>query len=231
MTKRRTVVAIIPVRELEDTKVRLSSVLTKPERAELTLAMLGRVISAIEKSENVRMTIMVCSEEEERLSRLVERSCNKIIVIPESKHHGGVNSAVEDGITCALERFGYVESIVVIPSDLPLLSGEVLDDAISKLDSFDFLIAPSMKRDGTNLLLFNLPQGRIPLHYDDDSYTKHLAAAKRLEMKYLILEQETLSFDVDSVEDYEKLKTGVKARSFAELISAIRNPSEVERHQ
>lgn len=210
-------VVIIPVRQFTSTKLRLRSVLSKTQRANLTCSLLLNVLSQVEKSQAVG-AIVVASKPD--LVRKRVRGFSKVRVIRESRYHGGVNSAMQDGLKYIGKKHQDA-SIILIPSDLPLLTFKALDNIISLLEKYDLLINPSSKLDGTSLLAFNLGLGQIPFHYDDDSFRKHWAEVKELKIKHLILKMREFSFDVDSDRDLERLSKTLKALSFRELLAKL----------
>jgi 2-phospho-L-lactate/phosphoenolpyruvate guanylyltransferase len=210
---KRKVVAIIPVREFKNTKLRLGRWLGSPQRAALTISLLYRVLTALQHSK-VQATVIVATDMRST-SRVAKKF--KSLVIHEKRHHAGVSKAMEDGIAYALSHFTEATSFMLIPSDLPFLSRDAINEAISKLEDKDLVISPSMKRDGTSLLLFNFPRGKIPLHYDDYSYKRHLKEAKKLHVRYSIFPKKAFSFDVDSISDLRKLMKSLKAESVQEI--------------
>jgi 2-phospho-L-lactate/phosphoenolpyruvate guanylyltransferase len=207
-------VAIIPVREFKDTKLRLRKFLDASERAQLTRAFLNHVLEAIQRSD-IQGVIIVASDKRE-VNRLAT-AFPKAYVLKEQRHHGGVNRAMEEGINYARNKFKNVDSIMLIPSDLPLLSTKALNAVISELKSYDLILAPSAKRDGTDLILFNISKGEIPFHYDDNSYKKHVAEARRRKIRYKVYHSKEFLFDIDSPGDFRKLMEELKVRTFQEL--------------
>ncbi len=208
---------IIPVREFTNTKLRLSPVLSKAQRAKLTLALLRKVLSEVERSNAVE-AIVVTSRPDLVARHILDFP--KTRVIKESKHHGGVNSAMRDGLKAAGKRYP-ASSVLLIPSDLPFLSFRALDKVALLMEKYDLLISPSSKLDGTSLLAFNLESGRIPFHYDDDSFNKHRAEAKKMKIKHRILRMRGFSFDVDSGSDLRNLMRALQVVSFQELLRKL----------
>jgi 2-phospho-L-lactate guanylyltransferase len=211
-------VAIIPVREFKNTKLRLRSVLSESERSALTKSLLNHVLAQLQESQ-IDKVVIIASDK--RSASSIARGFSKAVIIRESKHHGGVNYAMEDGMMYWRTHFGDATSFMLIPSDLPLLSSEAINEAISKLDYNNLVISPSIKRDGTNLLLFNFPAGKIPLHYDDDSYKQHLKEAKKLNGRYSIFRKKEFLSDLDSISDLQKIMRTLEAKSLQNLFSKL----------
>ncbi|HXQ92166.1 MAG TPA: 2-phospho-L-lactate guanylyltransferase, partial [Nitrososphaerales archaeon] len=175
--------SIVPVRKFADTKVRLTNVLSREERASLTKALLRCAVSAQQQSD-LREILIVSPKPEE--VGLFLHDFVKIRVIRESHTHSGVNSAMSDGIQ-EIRRLPEESKVLLMPSDLPFLSTEVINRIIRLLDEYDLIINPSEKKDGTNLLAFHLSK-MIPLHYNDNSFSKHKKEAEMGKLKFLTID-------------------------------------------
>jgi 2-phospho-L-lactate guanylyltransferase len=210
-------VAIVPIREIENTKLRLATALTQSQRSELSTALLHRTLRSVEGS-SIDYAWLVSSLPE-TLSGL--QQYQKLAVVRESIFHGGVNSAMRDGFVAAKSRFE-ISASILIPSDLPLVSATALNEVLESLEKYDMIINPSEKRDGTNLLGFKGPDFLITLHYDDDSYRKHLLEAGERHLNYLAIEKQEFLHDLDSYEDLSFAKKHFAAVTFEELVKEIR---------
>ncbi len=208
-------IAIVPVREFGKSKLRLRGYLSSTERSALSKALFKHVLKAL--SDARISTILVVASDQAEISKLVGKSDNTF-VISESKYHGGVNKAVTDGISYCLSEFDNISSFMIVPSDLPLLSSKAVNDAISKLSRYDLVIGPSSKLDGTSLLLFRVKKGKIPFHYDNNSYRNHVKEAKKFKIGYTIMRSKEFSWDIDTKDDLKKLMSKLKTRSFRELL-------------
>ena len=131
--------AIVPIREFESAKLRLSSSLSPVERSKLSVALINRTLSSIEKSEIDHVSLVCSDPESVHDLRSVYR---KLTITKESIRHGGVNSAMVDGLNVMKTRFDISETFL-LPSDLPLLSSAALNEIISMLQEFDLVINPS----------------------------------------------------------------------------------------
>jgi 2-phospho-L-lactate guanylyltransferase len=218
---RKFVVAIIPVREFKNTKLRMGNSLSSRERSALTISLLCHVLGQLESSQ-VEKVVIVASDK--KTVQRISRRFMKSIVITERVHHAGVNNAMKDGIAYSETNFPEVTSLMLIPSDLPLLSDLVINEAIAKLDNEELVICPSARLDGTSLLLFNFPKGSIPFHYDNDSYRQHLREARKRKLRYSIFKRKEFSFDVDTMGDLQKLKRILNVKSSEELFKKLQLP-------
>jgi 2-phospho-L-lactate guanylyltransferase len=208
--------SIIPVREFPTTKVRLGSILSEYERANLTKTLLKRVVDANQRSD-ISEIIIVSSIPDEITFLLGDFS--KAKAVRESRIHGGVNSAMFDGIE-HIRKKNINQKILLMPSDLPFISASAINNVLSLLDQYDLIINPSTKKDGTNLLAFALSH-IIHLHYDDDSYSNHLKEAQKTKLKYISTGWKEISFDIDDPEDLTSLMRELNVNSFSSLINSL----------
>ncbi len=112
-----------------------------------------------------------------------------------------MNSAVRRGIV----QLGSPEAVLVLPSDLPLVSGSEIKRLLSlKSEGLDAAIVPSASFDGTNAFAFPTRRG-LPLSYDRDSFWNHVAACARKGLSLGVSSEPGIMFDIDSPEDLRKL--------------------------
>ena len=138
----------------------------------------------------------------------------------EIKRRGGVNGAMSQGIDSLAGSLNEDSLLLLIPSDLPFLGPETVNSAISLASDFDIVINPSRKKDGTNLLLMKR-LNRIPLHYDDNSFVRHLDEASRSRLRFIVTEQKGFSFDVDDETDLTQLRIGGRGIHFSGVIDRL----------
>lgn len=205
------------MREFAESKQRLSKVLTGALRAELTLAMLSKVLRELEYS-LVDQIIVVAADQKE-IRQVLPRQC-KVEVVEESIHHGGVNLAMRDGLKLIPQSREM--GTFLIPSDLPLITSQAVDRATSLLKDYDLIINPSSKMNGTNLLGFRatIP---IDLYYDNDSVTNHVAAAQRSNLHYLAIDWKEFSTDLDDSDDLNTVMKLLGVNSFENLIAKLKD--------
>ena len=209
--------AIIPVRNFENAKQRLSGALDKAQRAALARALLTRVLRALGGTNEVIETIVVASNEKECREFLNDFQNTR--VVQETRIHGGVNSAVNDGLAITAQRIEDPK-VLILPSDLPLLSTEAVERALRLLNDNDLVINPSLRKDGTNMLAFHYSK-RIPFWYDHNSYQNHVREAVSKNLRFVEINWEEFSFDIDDKTDLDKVVKKFGAKSFAEFLSLL----------
>jgi 2-phospho-L-lactate/phosphoenolpyruvate guanylyltransferase len=209
--------AIVPIRDFGNAKRRLGRTLDKAQRAALALALLSHIIRALEGTNRIVETIVVASDEKE--SREALSSFQRIRIVQETSFHGGVNSAVIDGLA-VLAPESEDPDILILPSDLPLLSTEAVERALRLLDDHDLAINPSLRKDGTNMLAFHYSK-RIPLWYDHNSYQNHVREAMSKNLLFVETNWEEFSFDIDDEADLDAVTKKFGAKSLVSFLSLL----------
>lgn len=209
--------AIIPVRDLANTKQRLSSLLDEEKRSILTRTLLEGVLIALDCSP-IQNIVVVATDPNE--IRPIAQMHQRILIIPESKNRGGVNGAMQDGIGYLESQGKLGEIIMMLPGDLPFLDKKSIEGALKKKEEFEVLIIGSRKKDGTSLLMLD-PSKMIRLRYDDNSFLNHQVEAARQGLKVATHDDEAFSFDVDDEDDLSQLMKILSAKSFDQLISRL----------
>ena len=176
-------------------KSRLSSVLSRDERQELTTLLLSGVLKALRGAGLVATTHLVSSDS--KMLRLATRLGAGTV---REARDAGVNAAVEAGV----RALGFPAKVLVLPSDLPLLRASHLRHIIALSEQLQVVIAPSATFNGTNALVFP-PRAGLPLSYDNDSFWNHIKASGRKGLSVGIVSKPGLTFDLDSPDDLRKL--------------------------
>jgi 2-phospho-L-lactate/phosphoenolpyruvate guanylyltransferase len=207
--------AVVAVRDFRSSKLRLKEVLNEDQRSRLTQALLRRVIVSLQGS-NLKRIVIVCSKPEEVV--LMFESSEKLSVIRESTHRGGVNGAMLDGIRYMNSKTQGL--LLLLPADLPLITSRSIDEVLNMLSDFDMVICPSLREDGTNLLGFRTAK-IIPLHYDSNSYVNHVREAEVQGLKFKSIEKQEISFDLDDPRDLGELMPRLGVSEFEELLKKL----------
>jgi 2-phospho-L-lactate guanylyltransferase len=184
------VVALIPAKALASAKSRLAPSLDETERSAIALKMLRNVVSAATSSEDLD-SVGVISSDERVLDVARELGAQSI-----AEHGDGLNHALYLGRRWAMEQ-KRADALLILLSDLPLLTSEDVSHIVLAADEADVVIAPS-KDGGTNALLLR-PPNAIRFRFGPDSAARHQAEAGSLTLS--IVDRPTLAFDVDTPED------------------------------
>jgi 2-phospho-L-lactate/phosphoenolpyruvate guanylyltransferase len=194
-----TVFAIVPVKDLGETKSRLSSSLSLEERAELTLRMLEHVLATLREVGGVeRIGVMSPSPRALFLAEDAGASA-----LPQESR--GLNNGLEEGRDWAVSEGA--SSLLVLPADLPYLSAfdvRMLLKLLKEDDGGALVISPDEAREGTNALLIRPPDA-LTFAFGPGSYETHLRAARERGLVVRAYENAGVAFDVDTLEDLQVL--------------------------
>jgi 2-phospho-L-lactate guanylyltransferase len=178
----------MPVKSFATAKSRLSSILSPEERALLMRYMAAKVISAAKPLQ----VFTVCDDPE--VAEWASAQGTEISWTPGI----GLNGAVQQTFQM-LRQLGATRTVVV-HADLPLIT-----DLTGMAFQTGIAIAPNRERDGTNVI--SLPaEVDFCFSYGKGSFTRHLAQAESLGMPVHVFVEESLSFDLDTPEDYLALQ-------------------------
>ena len=178
---------LIPVKRMDQAKLRLSELLSPADRRRLGLAMLADVLRATEKWES---RFLVTNDSDAEAVGLAF-GCS-LIADPGT----GLNDALAAGTEVAR-----AVSLLILPSDVPLVS----TDDVASLFSYDeeVVIVPSADG-GTNALLRRPPDAIKPC-FGPGSAAAHRAAAEEGGLSYRTLTVDSLMLDIDVFRDLQEL--------------------------
>ena len=182
-------VIVLPVKRLEDAKIRLGSVLAPLERAALTLAMLEDVLDAALVVPG--WDTWVLSPDEAVLEVAAGRGARAI-----TEDEPPLAAAIRQAEDEALGRGA--DALAVVLPDTPLVTAGALTRALHTLGPV--VLAASTDERGTNLLLRRPPRA-IEARFGPDSYRRHLEAAAEAGLPIAVVEGPELAFDLDAPND------------------------------
>ena len=184
-------VIIIPIKSLALSKSRLSNVLTKKERVNITINMFLEVLKASKKSLSNQIWVIG----KDKIFKDICGSFNATWIEDEGN---GLNSILNNKF---LDAFKEQLTPIYIASDLPFIEFRDINKAID-LSNYgkDFVFSPAYNDQGTNLIITPiLPDFSIKL--GDNSLAKHTDQVIKLNSNFSYCKQEGLIFDLDTVED------------------------------
>jgi len=209
--------AIVPIKRFENAKTRLSSILDTDDRTRLSLLMLKDTLQILSAVHSLSQVITVSADK--RVGEIAENYGANFLL--EEKERG-VNSAVALADSYCMKKAA--DATMVIPHDLPLLDSTDISKAceLAENESRCIVICPSLRYDGTNMLL-RKPPSIIATFYDADSYNMHVKAAIRLGIPVKRLLSKGLMHDIDTPEDALEImkEETVTARSLEFIKSKI----------
>lgn len=192
-----SICAIVPVKPLYLGKSRLSAVLTELERINLNRRLFENTLKVLKETRRVTQIIVISHDAE--LLTLAYR--HGVCAIREEEY--GLNKALEKATKTILNTA--LRSVVIIPTDLPLINPEDLDLFIKESPKKNGIgIVHDRRCEGTNMLMVS-PPGCIEYQFGKNSYQNHIHQAKNKELKIKTIRISTLEFDLDLPEDYQLL--------------------------
>ncbi len=161
--------ALVPVKGFKQAKSRLGSVLPAEQCAQLAINMARDVIVALQNAENVEgITILGDASEIEDLAR--EIGCNHLADDAAADLSSNLTKAAQ-----ILTTDG-VSTLLILPSDLPTLRGEDIDELLVAHE--DGLTLCFAERDGGTNAMVITPPDAIQFRFGDRSGERHLAAGR-----------------------------------------------------
>ena len=192
------ILALVPVKDLWQAKQRLAGLLSAAERRALCLAMLEDVLGALRAARRLD-GILVFSPDEDALA-MSRRLGVAAVREPRGR---GQSEAVAAALPLCRARGA--TTVLTIPVDTPLLTGEDVDALIdfwqeSALPPPSAVIVPSADGTGTNALLLTPPEA-LPPRFGPDSLARHVREAGQRAVAHRLFSLPRLALDVDSPAD------------------------------
>ncbi|MEJ1963486.1 MAG: 2-phospho-L-lactate guanylyltransferase [Gammaproteobacteria bacterium] len=190
--RQRGACVLIAVKERARSKTRLAEALSPQARIELVRSMLSAVLSAAGNAQTVHQVIVISPE----------RDCVPPEVPVLADTGESLNSALMQA-HAVLREFGCRE-VVILPADLPKISGAEIDALVRAGRAGGFAIAPDAAGVGTNALCLISPAPFL-FQFGLDSRRLHLNEAQRMGLSPQVVRLPGLEFDVDSPTDLNLL--------------------------
>jgi len=189
---------LLPVKDLNNAKKRLTGVLTPEERFALAEAMLADTIRAVRGVELAERIVVVTNYEP--AMRVAQESGWEILregrQISESDSVDAASRICEDRGVTALLR---------VPLDVPLVQSSDIDELLAvQCEEPALVIVPSRDGLGTNAIL-RMPPALFPSHFGEGSYAKHVGEAERVGARVILRRNTRLEMDVDDEADLRAL--------------------------
>lgn len=189
---------LLPVKDLNNAKKRLTGVLTPEERFRLAGAMLADTIRAV-RGVRCAETIFVVTNYEPVMPLAEE---NQWEILREEQQISEIDSV--DAASKICEQRG-VTGLLRLPLDLPLIQSSDIDELLTvECPAPALVIVPSRDGTGTNAMM-RTPPTLFPSHFGSGSFAKHLAEAKRAHARVMVRRNARLEMDVDDEADLRAL--------------------------
>jgi 2-phospho-L-lactate/phosphoenolpyruvate guanylyltransferase len=207
------IAAIIPVKQFELSKTRLD--LTRNQKIVLTELMLKFTILNLKKCKSISTIVTISLDD--RVERISKYYGIKFVLSEEK----GVNFAIGVGDDYCKENL--VKSNIIVPIDLVFLNPFELELLLVEARKHQkcSIIVPSMRMDGTNLLL-RQPFNLFKTSYDNNSYFNHILSSKNSSAQTVIIRSNNLSEDLDTMDDFNRISAN-PINKLSQLISNLKN--------
>jgi 2-phospho-L-lactate guanylyltransferase len=188
--------AVIPFKNLEDAKERLSSRLDQHQRRALVLAMLEDVLGAVSRVAALEGVIVVTREPE-----VIDRAARFGAEILEEPANDGHTAAVHRAVR-ELER-RHATAMLCVSGDLPAITSAEIAALLCALGPPpSVVLAPSRDDRGTNAVVVS-PPGALPLRFGEPSFPAHLARACELGLRTEVMRLWGTALDLDTPGDLD----------------------------
>jgi 2-phospho-L-lactate/phosphoenolpyruvate guanylyltransferase len=201
--------AVVPVKEFEGAKQRLSPCLSAEERRMLATTMLEDVLDAVSAVKALAGVLVVTVDP--AAGSLASRYGARIVTEgARDGHTGAVTAAAR-----LLVREGRT-GMMTMPGDIPrLMSAEIAATLAAHGPAPAFTIVPAHDDLGSNTIICS-PADAVPLRFGEDSFYPHLDAARARGIDPLIVRQPGIGMDIDNPVDlitFLKMSPPVRTRT------------------
>lgn len=191
-----TLWAIVPVKPLRRGKSRLAGVISEKDREILNQYLLEHTLTTLKTIPQIGH-ILVVSRDPAALALAREKGARTV----QENGSPNLNVALERA-TAVVRGYG-ASGVLILPSDLPLLTGEDIYMMLSQSADLTpplVVVAPDRRREGTNALLV-MPPGMVSYQFGEDSFERHCAQARRAGAALRVCEVPSLTLDLDEPDD------------------------------
>ena len=194
---RQGVHAIVPVKVLSKSKIRLSPILDSKGRADLTVAILKDVLFALSNARRVESITIVSADK--KLRRVADQFRSEFIW---EGRRRGLNRALMLAIKQAVKTGK--SAILVIHADLPFVTGREVDEFLVQSSRYEVAFNPSKDEDGTNALFLQSSEMMKPA-FGKNSYENYVALARTKGLRYKVVKLDRIGSDIDEPRDFLQL--------------------------
>ena len=185
---------LLPVKPISQAKSRLSTVMTNEAREKWVRDELMHTLDVLQHVSALDHILTISADPE--VWQIAEMHQSQILQEPDVP---GLNESICRGLDWCSQQA--VDTVMIIPIDLPLLKPYCLRSALAKLIRVPgVVLVPDRHGRGTNLMVFS-PIDLIKPQYGEDSFSRHLELAKEAGVEPIIYRCPDLSIDVDNPDD------------------------------
>ncbi len=187
--------ALVPVKEVTESKQRLAAVLDQHEREGLVLAMLRDVLTAIQEVDAFNGVLLVSRSH--RVQALAREFVSDVFTESAGCDH---SRAVTEANAYLKDRYR-VESSLAISGDVPRVTPDDIRQIIEHHERVS--LVPNASGEGTNAVLTS-PPNTITCQFGGASLGRHVASADAVGLKARIVRNNNVGHDIDDPHDLEQ---------------------------
>jgi 2-phospho-L-lactate guanylyltransferase len=184
--------ALLPIKAFSKAKSRLKTVLTAGQCAELARHMATDVIAALRDTAAID-GITIVADGREALDFATAAGCD---VIPDDPVLGLSGNL---GIAAGQLQDAHIETVFIVPGDLPLLRPADLEQMFAQ-HSGGLSLCEARRDGGTNALVIS-PPAAITFAFGERSAERHLTAARAAGLAATTINIAAFDQDIDTPED------------------------------
>lgn len=191
---------VIPIKQLDNAKQRLSGVLDAGQRKSLCQAMLEDVLEVSATCDLIEQMVVVTSDPE--VTEIALSYGARVLAEPEKP---GLISAVTHAAG-VLASEG-TDVMIFLPGDTPLVTVEELEvvlGGVNHSDQAEFLIVPAEDLGGSNCVVC-APPNCLTFRFGEDSFRLHVEEARTRNIEPTVLKLPGIGLDIDTPEDFREL--------------------------
>lgn len=189
---------LLPIKDLNNAKKRLTGVLTPEERFGLAEAMFKDLVRAVRGVCGAEKIFVVTNYK----PAMRVAGENRWEILEEERQISESDSV--DSASRICEERG-VTSLLRVPLDLPLIRPRDLEELLAvECQAPALVIVPSRDGTGTNALM-RTPPTLFPSHFGNGSFRKHIGEAERAGAQVMVRRNARLEMDVDDEGDLQVL--------------------------
>ena len=185
--------AILPIKNLDQAKQRLSPALDPRPRRSLVEAMFSDTLVALRRAKALPNVLVISSDS--RAQRIAEGYGATVLADTGSGHN--------DAALIGLRRAGElgVDRALLLPADCPLIAPDELDQLAQwAIPERGVVVVPDRHGTGTNALLLHPPDAMEP-SFGEGSHARHLGNARIAGIYAETVQLPSLALDLDTADD------------------------------
>lgn len=188
---------LLPVKQLEHSKLRLAGMLTQEQRRELSFHMVEDILNTLDQSALIGgVTVISCDEAVITLAQVFHTD-----VLHTGVDHGYASDVLK-GVEAISDKA--VDKVLIIPADVPELGHADLT-RLDQVHGEGVTLCPAESDGGTNGLVFTPPLA-IELMYGENSFAAFRKEAEGRQVPVNIVRTAGLARDIDRPEDLLALR-------------------------